>query len=243
MKNLSLIMILVMFLLSSCIPSGDTKDSVTFDEDYVDYGQEIKLKLIGGLVSPPSSCDIACNYVSTVNSTDDYISFAYGYRLTIEVKDLKIRIPYTAVSSRISFASGTGVISEKMLKINYPKTLTLNPSTAKVGDKVTVSSTESFFDKATFSKDKLDFLLKHNYKIVWVESDDKGDYEKRSVTKEYYVDVTSDSITFIVPDYAKTGKVHVVNEYGFIGVPRKLITIKENAPAFFSTAEDLVITP
>ncbi|HOV15590.1 MAG TPA: hypothetical protein PK771_14985, partial [Spirochaetota bacterium] len=201
------------------------------------------LKLIGGLVSPPSSCNIACNYVSTVNSTDDYISFAFGYTLEIQVRDLKIKIPYTAVSSRVSFISGTKVVSDKMFKINYPKTLTLNQSTAKTGDKITITSSEPFFDKATFSKDKLDFLLKHNYKIVWVESDDKGDYEKRSVTKEYYVDVTSDSVTFIVPDYAKTGKVHVVNEYGFIGIPRKLITIKENAPAFFSTAEDLVITP
>ncbi|HPK62999.1 MAG TPA: hypothetical protein PK426_11185, partial [Spirochaetota bacterium] len=89
-----------------------------------------------------------------------------------------------------------------MLKINYPEYLSLSDNTVKIGDQVTITSSEPFFDKNAFNKSKLDTLLNFGLKIIWVEeerlsyeeSDNlyKIDYlEKTPVEKEYYVDVTS----------------------------------------------------
>ena len=235
--NLIIVLIIICILFSGC-PITPTETGIFFDEDEVDYGQEIKLIFKGGgEINSLEGCQIACN---RVDAYDNSISFSYNSGFTMYIKDSKAIIPYKTISCKIKTSSIFGD-SKKLLKIKYPKTLTLSPSTAKVGDKVTITSTEPFFNNVTFSKEKLNTFLSSNYKIVWIEGEPKSNQEKRAVTKEYYIDVPSDSVTFTVPDYAKTGKVHVVNECGFRGVSSKLITIKENTPAFFSTAEDLVI--
>ncbi len=240
--NLTIVLIIICILFSGCPITQTEEPGIYFDEDYVDYNQEIKLIFKGGgSIKTLGSCQLARN---VVGGKDNYLSFSYSSEFTVDINDSKLKIPYKTVSCKIKTYSIFGD-SKKILKINYPKTLNLNPSTAKIGDKVTITSTEPFFDKATFSKDKLDLFLEKRYHIVWIEigyNDDK----KSAVEKEYYVDVTSDSVTFTVPDYAKTGKVHVINECGFFNsnyYPSPLVVTKENAPAFFSTAEALVIVP
>lgn len=135
------------------------------------------------------------------------------------------------------------------LYINYPQTLSFSDNTVDIGQEVTITSSQPFFDKATFSQTKLDTLLSKDYYIVWVEGDIISSYnanmingnpEKRPVTREYYVDVTTDSITIKVPPYAKKGKVHIINEAGFASVYSLLVT-DPNAPAYFSSSVDLVV--
>ncbi|HNZ26332.1 MAG TPA: hypothetical protein PLG34_02225 [Spirochaetota bacterium] len=167
-------------------------------------------------------------------------------------------IPFYSISGAVIIFKTHPIKSRNMLKINYPEYLSLSDNTVKIGDQVTITSSEPFFDKNAFNKSKLDTLLNFGLKIIWIEeerlsyeeSDNlyKIDYlEKTPVEKEYYVDVTSDRITFIVPPYAKTGKIHILNEKGLYIDPEDPdkefsdIITAPGAPAYFSTAVDLEI--
>ncbi|HPO49214.1 MAG TPA: hypothetical protein PLO89_02720 [Spirochaetota bacterium] len=126
----------------------------------------------------------------------------------------------------------------------------------KFGDEITITSTETFFDEETFSEKKLNDLLKLNYYIVWMSKSTEtetnftitnGNFEKEPVPKEYYIldKITPYSITFKIPPFAKTGKVHIVNETGFEisgDMSKSLIVSKSNSFAYYSTKEELIIT-
>ncbi len=167
-------------------------------------------------------------------------------------------IPFYSISGAVSIFNTHAIRSRNMLKINYPEYLSLSNNTVKIGDQVTITSSEPFFDKNAFTESKLNYLLNFGLKIIWVEAErlsyeecsnvEKYDYlEKTPVEKEYYIDVTSDRITFIVPSYAKTGKIHILNEKGLYIDPEDPdkefsdIITAPGAPAYFSTAVDLEI--
>lgn len=161
-------------------------------------------------------------------------------------------------SSLARFKGYYGGYTELYLSINYPEILSLNANKVKFSDEVTIRSTKPFFDETTFSEKKLSELLNLNYNIIWITSDskipidfsmndnNKWNFEKEPVPKEYYIldKITPYSITFKIPPFAKTGKVHIVNETGFEisgDMSKSLIVSKSNSFAYYSTKEELII--
>lgn len=136
--------------------------------------------------------------------------------------------------------------------INYPKYLTLNKTSAKPGDKVTITSSQPFFDTATFSDKKLAKLFAADYYIVWysveyVSDNWSGNIEKKALSN-IAVDLdtlTPTSVTFTVPEGAITGTIHILNEGGFVTDNTNDVGLVGNVPnaaAYYSTKEVLTIT-
>ena len=174
--------------------------------------------------------------------------------LSISKNTLTVTIPPKSASSHISIVPhepNSENCTKKALTIKYPQTLSLSNSKAKIGDEITITATEPFFIEESFTKDKLSEYLSINYYIIWVESDSieikylslNQNPEKKPVEKEYYIvdSITPTSVTFKVPPYAKTGKVHVINEKGFCSYNYPYDEKYPNSPAYFSTAIDLEI--
>ena len=145
------------------------------------------------------------------------------------------------------------IYSPSFIHINYPQKLTFT----KNGNKVTITSTNPFFDEATFSKNKAQNLANVGYHIVWYTAKDvipKGyiyypnhNVDKKPVPKDNidFDTLTPTSVTFTVPDDAVTGTIHVINEGGFVVDGTNdigLVGNVENAPAYYSTATELTIT-
>ena len=59
----------------------------------------------------------------------------------------------------------------EIVKVNYPTELTLDKTTAKAGDTITVTSSKPFFDTTTFSEYKtkvLTFVFSASFDIIIV---------------------------------------------------------------------------
>ena len=139
---------------------------------------------------------------------------------------------------------------EKSIRFDYPQYLTLDKTSAKAGDKVTVTSSKSFFDEATFSTEKVDKLTNKGYHIVWYSSnrgtsDNNPDKKAVQNGKIDLDSLTPTSVTFTIPDDAITGTIHVLNECGFVVDGTNdigLVGNVEGAYAYYSTATELTIT-
>ncbi len=142
------------------------------------------------------------------------------------------------------------------MKVNYPELLNIIVTTASVGDKVTITSDKPFFDVETFSKEKVLELFQCNYRIVWMEVEKEKlneepewlNLEKYPINPEaYYMEaLTPYSVTFTLPDYARTGTVHILTEHGLTNESHFLdiegiIVIKENAAPYYCTKEILTV--
>lgn len=139
------------------------------------------------------------------------------------------------------------------LYINYPQYLTPDKTSAKPGDKVTVTSSRPFFDEATFSDKKLAKLFAAGYYIVWLSAEyvpyswNRGNVEKKPLSN-IAIDletITPTSVTFTVPKDAVTGTIHILNEGGFVTDGTNDVGIIGNVPnaaAYYSTAVELTIT-
>lgn len=233
---------------SSVLPGGD----ITIESSYAWYDDN----------NPPNPEVVMVNCNQYL---PDKGEFNYGVALSNAMFKEKISeykavysIPFNSISGAVSIFKTHAIRSRNMLKINYPEYLSFSNNAVKIGDQVTITSSEPFFDKNAFTESKLNNLLNFGLKIIWIEAErlsyeecsnvDKIDYlEKKPVEKEYYIDVTSDRITFIVPSYAKTGKIYILNEKGLYIDPEysnnescNIIT-DPNAPAYYSSALDLEI--
>lgn len=255
---LKLILCIAAFILAACEVIDDREKLSWIDCDInvteAAYNDTIKLRVKNYdlddilFVSFP---------ISTYTSSGAvYYSAQSGINSRIDKKSGSIVVPFKACSGEVigygPYGSSGG--SKKRLRILYPEKLTLSANSLKPGDEVTITSSEPFFDPSSFSTGKIEKLLGTNYYIVWVEADmdqyrpDNGlefcneNREKRPVPSSYYKTITPTEITFIIPDFAKTGRIHVINEYGFLatGENNPLVT-KDDAPAFFCTANDLRI--
>jgi len=158
-------------------------------------------------------------------------------------------------TSEAKFFGHYGRHKQISLSIKYPEFLSMSKDRSKIKDEITITSTKPFFDETTFSIKKLTDLFKLNYYIVWISKSTEiktdstttnWNFEKEPVPKEYYIldKITPYSITFEIPPFAKTGKVHIVNETGFEisgDKSKSLIVSKPNSYAYYSTKEELII--
>lgn len=261
-----LLVIIVLLSLTSCQGGmenrpdvkcdivGDTLKEVSTDITIEIYNWEELVK-VSGEDMPIYSISFRGTwyaYNETKSLEFNYHSYAYEIKeLNHKNNIISAKIPPKSASGPISVHSkglGSSNIT-KFLQIKYPQTLSLSSSKAKIGDEITITTTEPFFIEESFTKDKLLEYLLANYYIVWVESDlTEMDYfgvnfEKKPVEKEYYIvdSITPTSVTFKVPPYAKTGKVHVINEKGFCSYNYPYDEKYPNSPAYFSSAIDLEI--
>ena len=174
----------------------------------------------------------------------------------------KFTVPKNIATGKIGVPAFKGAFGEtNILKINYPKYLTLSNNKANTGDEITITSSKSFFDETTFTKEKLNKMLDIGYFIVWMSGTPKKEYltskpdvhsigngntEKIPVEKEYYVidKITPYSVTFKIPPEATTGTIHIVNEHGFTkpdNTSDNTFIIAQNDYAYYSTTEELII--
>ena len=212
--------------------------------------------------------------IKTIDITQNSYGYGIGfntivskitYTQKINNNKAKFLLPVNITSGKFTTIAFKGAYgkTKKILKINYPKYLSLNKNNSVSGDEITITSTKSFFDEATFTQTKLKALLEQYYYIVWIEGDEdkanlirslcndtdiyklsNGNYEKLPVTKDYYIldKITPYSVTFKVPPYAKTGTVHIINEKGFvIQGDNSIIVSNGDDYAYYSTSEELVI--
>ena len=207
------------------------------------------------------------------NSCDYGSYYTYGSRFKKKNSDREAvyTIAANAVSSYISYddnfmrkSTADGCDKDKMffdyfmcnidkLYVSYPQYLTLDKTSAKPGDKVTVTSSRPFFDEATFSDKKIAKLFAADYYIVWYSVEyvpyswNSGNIEKKPLSN-IAIDLetlTPTSVTFTVPEDAITGTIHILNEGGFVTDGTNdvgLIGNVANAPAYYSTANVLTIT-
>lgn len=121
-------------------------------------------------------------------------------------------VPPKAISSDSFFG--------KALFIKYPKVLTLT----KEGNKITVTSEKAFFNIYTFSKEKAKLLLNSGYPLIWLngESPNKTmrNLENMSPLEDigfYDLEtITPYKVTFTIPEWAKGGNIHILNENGYL---------------------------
>lgn len=236
-----------------CDIVGDTLKDVSTDVtiEICNWDELVKASGEDIPISSLSFCGNICIYDESEN-----LYFRYNEHLapllkefTIDEKTIIVKIPPKSTSGTLfvlSKEANTPGYTKKSLTINYPQLLTLSSNKAKAGDKITITSTNAFFIDESFTKEKLSKYLEVNYYIVWVESDLintndlNNNHEKKPVEKEYYLidKITPTSVSFLVPPYAKTGKVHIINEAGF-SYPNN--ENYPNSPAYFSTAIELEI--
>jgi hypothetical protein len=131
---------------------------------------------------------------------------------------------------------------KKSIRFDYSTYLTLSSSAAKAGDKITVTSSQAFFNTTSFSLDKVQKMVNCDYYIVWYTTDSG----KKAVPKNNIEmnTLTPTSVTFTIPDDAITGTIHVINEGGFVVDGTNdigLVGNVANAPAYYSTATELTI--
>lgn len=239
-----------------CDIVGDTLKDVSTDVkvEIINWDELVKVSKEDIPISSLSFCGNMFNY------DDDKIitGFFYGYggyistKLNYENKSVLCSINPKSVSGSLYLVSkgpNRAGYTKKSLKINYPQILTLSNNKAKEGDEITVTSTKPFFVEESFTKEKLTKYLESGYYIIWVESDSiktddfNKNSEKKPVGKEYYLidKITPTSITYKIPPYAKTGKVHIINEEGFCSYNYPDDEKYPNSPAYYSTAVDLEI--
>ena len=143
------------------------------------------------------------------------------------------------------------------LHLSYPSYLSLDKTTAKIGDKVTITSSKPFFDESTLNDKKLARLFASGYIIVWysgnvIIQDPPSVYaQNMNIDKlplpNTAIDLdslTPTSVTFTIPDDAITGTIHVLNEGGFVVDGTNdigLVGNVEGAYAYYSTAAELTI--
>ena len=131
----------------------------------------------------------------------------------------------------------------KSIRFDYPNYLTLDKTSAKAGDKITITSSKPFFDTTFFSLDKVQRMINCDYYIVWyTTSSGKKAIPKNSIEMNT---LSSTNVTFTIPDDAITGTIHILNEGGFVVDGTNDIGLVGNvadAPAYYSTAAELTIT-
>ena len=150
-------------------------------------------------------------------------------------------VPFNSVTGVVYFRSG---YTTNKLAIQYPQELDMSDDSVSVGDEVTITSGKDFFDKDTFSKKKLQQLSDIGYNLVWITT---GDNNKLPLDRKKLIieKITSNSVTFIIPEEMKTGTVNIINEGGFEKsnyTDEALIVCKANENAFYSTKKALEIT-
>ena len=124
----------------------------------------------------------------------------------------RFTVPPKAISSSSLFG--------KKLLIEYPEVLEL----VKNGNKVTVTSEKAFFNIDVFSKEKAKLLLDDGYPLIWLNGDSPDtrtrNEEKMSPLKNssfYDLEtITPYKVTFTIPEWAKSGKIHILNENGYL---------------------------
>ncbi len=162
-----------------------------------------------------------------------------------------------------AFVNGSGhdVETKNVLKVNYPKTLSVSSQTVSAGNKITITSTEPFFKVENFNPETLQFKMDNNYQMIWVSSSDEyyknykwyepsssvsdpsypRNFEKVPVPiSNYDMDsITPYSITFTIPSFMRTGTIHVVNELGIYGLYWSGYDFISHA--FFTTADEVLV--
>ena len=149
----------------------------------------------------------ASRYWEYYGETDMFIS-------TSDIGDVTCHftVPPKAISSSSLFG--------KKLLIEYPEVLEL----VKNGNKVTVTSEKAFFNIDVFSKEKAKLLLDDGYPLIWLNGDSPDtrtrNEEKMSPLKNnsfYDLEtITPYKVTFTIPEWAKNGKIHILNENGYL---------------------------
>ncbi len=145
--------------------------------------------------------------------------------------------------------------NNRVLKVSYPTFLTVSHLSVGVGDKITITSTKPFFNLETFTDDNMAYKFDNLYDMIWVSSSENyynnydsyedishnfpRNFEKVPVPIEYYDlnSITPYSISFTVPDFMRTGTIHVLNEDG-LGL---LNSPYEASFAFYTTKEKVIV--
>ncbi len=186
------------------------------------------------------------------------LHFRHDYEKIVNDYTISFKVPPKAVTSYLWVGGYDGIPKKtnNIMKVNYPELLNIIVTRASAGEKVTIKSDKPFFDVDTFSKEKVLELFSYDYRIVWIEVDENrqkeeaefGNLEKYPINPEAYdMDaLTPDSVTFILPDYARTGTVHVLTEHGLTNDCwefdlESVIVIKENAAPYYCTKEILTV--
>ena len=108
-----------------------------------------------------------------------------GYRAIYTLKS-------NVTTSGVSFYSHAGGNSGMFIPIKYPELLSLDKSSANIGDEIEITSSKPFFDEETFSQEKLNNLLDINYYIVYITRDIKIPKEWNIKYYKYAVDSSDD---------------------------------------------------
>lgn len=170
---------------------GNSCKTTTWGLSYSLHGEFLGLKAYNNLYS-------ACSIAVISNDFSENSS--------------RFEVPPKAISSNSLF--------EKTLFIKYPKVLTLT----KEGNKITVTSEKAFFNIYTFSKEKAKLLLNSGYPLIWLngESPNKTmrNLENMSPLEDsgfYDLEIiTPYKVTFTIPEWAKGGNIHILNENGYL---------------------------
>ncbi|HBD95510.1 MAG: hypothetical protein A2015_07990 [Spirochaetes bacterium GWF1_31_7] len=225
-------------ILETEVKPGDfatlySKKYSIFNDDWSGNGVESAIEQVG----------IICNGAYKENN-QLFINYLHIQDMTITKisgDTATFAVPFNSVTGVVYFRSG---YTTNKLAIQYPQELDMSDDSVSVGDEVTITSGKDFFDKDTFSKKKLQQLSDIGYNLVWITT---GDNNKLPLDRKKLIieKITSNSVTFIIPEEMKTGTVNIINEGGFEKsnyTDEALIVCKANENAFYSTKKALEIT-
>ena len=220
-KNiLSLLPFVVFLLLISCYPN----EARMIDDFYEVEESSAAVGDIVTVVYNGSDCGTTFDgYSSSFWAefrglrADRYWEYCDKVNMFISTSDVgdvtcHFEVPPKAISSSSFFG--------KKLLIEYPEVLEL----VKNGNKVTVTSEKAFFNIDVFSKEKAKLLLDDGYPLIWLNGDSSDtrtrNEEKMSPLKNssfYDLEtITPYKVTFTIPEWAKSGKIHILNENGYL---------------------------
>lgn len=242
----TIIALTLSFLFFNCGAPVKNSGNLISVEKAAAPGDEITLKIIDGNGYFREALIRTIYQISDVNDANDELALN-GVFFPAEIingrgtQKIKIRVPKNAISGSFSALvyqdnkdNVGSVESENTLEILYPSLLNASIYNVKFNDKITLTSSEPFFDEKTFDKTKLDNLFESGYRLIWIKRDGiLYSLSNDCIDKET---VTPNSVTFTVPESMKSGFIHIINEGGF----NSNISSNSFGYAFYST--DKIIT-
>ncbi len=225
-------------ILETEVKSGDfatlhSKKYSIFNDDWTGNSVESAIEQVG----------ITCNGVYKENN---HLFINYHHIQDVAITKISgdtatFPVPLNSVTGVVYFRTG---YTTNKLTIQYPQELDMSDDSVRIGDEVTITSTKDFFDKDTFSSEKLQRLFDIGYNLVWITTSDNNTLplDRKNLIIEK---ITSNSVTFIIPGEMKTGTIYIINEGGFEKsnyTDEALIVCKKDENAFYSTKKALVIT-
>ena len=214
-------LLFIFLLLISCFPSEPRLDDNAYEleQSSAAVGDVIDVMCYGGNSCTTTTWGISHSICGNFRGLRadrywEYYDKAEMFILTSDFGDVTchFEVPSKAISSSSLFG--------KRLLIEYPEVLEL----VKNGNKVTVTSEKAFFNIDVFSKEKAKLLLNDGYPLIWLSGDSPDtrtrNEEKMSPLKNssfYDLEtITPYMVTFIIPEWAKNGKIHILNENGYL---------------------------